>query len=150
MIELKRATTSIEDLNVYTTLEKSSAGNYKYSNITDTEEARVEIERTNTFFIVYDKKIVGNISYEKKGPGHIYLSGFIILPEYRGKGVGKEAMKQLLEIPEVSSCKLVDLVTHPHNSNAIGLYFSFGFKIVGWKDNFFGDNQPRIIMQKIT
>lgn len=150
MIELKPTTTSDQDLEIYTMLEKSAIDNYKYSGITEKEEAREEIERAHTFFILNENNIIGNISYEIKEPGHVYLSGFIILPQYQGKGIGKEAMRQIMEMDKVKSAKLVDLVTHPHNSNAIKLYLSFGFQIVGWADNFFGDGEPRIIMQKTS
>ena len=44
--------------------------------------------------------------------------------------------------------KRIDLVTHPHNSKIIGLYLSYGFIIEAWKDNHFGDGEPRIVLAR--
>jgi len=37
------------------------------------------------------------------------------------------------------------LITHPLNTPAILLYLKNGFQITGWKDNYYGDSEPRII-----
>ena len=52
-----------------------------------------------------------------------YLSDLFVLPEFRGRGVGKHLLKAILEHPEVHGLKLLLLRTR----DAQGLYAQFGF-----------------------
>jgi len=74
------------------------------------------------------------------------LSGLMVKPEFQGKGIGREAMRQVLE--EVSDVERIWLATHPSNTPAIKLYLSFGFIIEEKIENYFGDGEPRIIMSR--
>jgi ribosomal protein S18 acetylase RimI-like enzyme len=51
-------------------------------------------------------------------------------------------------LDEVGDKKPFELVTHPENTSAIITYLKSGFKIKAWKDNYFGDGQPRILLVK--
>src|SRR6187402_2553613 len=52
-----------------------------------------------------------------------YLSDVFVLPEFRGRGVGKYLVKAILEHPEVDGLTLLLLRTR----DAQGLYAQFGF-----------------------
>jgi GNAT superfamily N-acetyltransferase len=52
-----------------------------------------------------------------------YLSDVFVLPEFRGRGVGKYLVKAMLEHPDVRGLKLILLRTR----DAHGLYAQFGF-----------------------
>ena len=52
-----------------------------------------------------------------------YLSDVFVLPEFRGRGVGKYLVKAILEHPDVHGLKLILLRTR----DAHGLYTQFGF-----------------------
>ena len=52
-----------------------------------------------------------------------YLSDVFVLPEFRGRGVGKYLVKAILEHPDVHGLKLILLRTR----DAHGLYAQFGF-----------------------
>ena len=52
-----------------------------------------------------------------------YLADVFVLPEFRGRGVGKHLVKAILEHPDVQRLKLVLLRTR----DAQGLYAQFGF-----------------------
>lgn len=52
-----------------------------------------------------------------------YLSDVFVLPEFRGRGVGKYLVKAMLEHPDVHGLKLLLLRTR----DAQGLYTQFGF-----------------------
>src|SRR4030095_13723406 len=52
-----------------------------------------------------------------------YLSDVFVLPEFRGRGVGKFLVKAMLEHPDVHGLKLLLLRTR----DAHGLYAQFGF-----------------------
>lgn len=108
------------------------------------EGSRNYIRKSHVFFIMLGKKIIGTISYEEKTKEHAYIDSMTILPEFQRKGYASQAMTWLME--KLKSYELIDLVTHPRNTPAIKLYLNFGFVITGWKDNYFGDGEPRLIM----
>lgn len=95
--------------------------------------------------MVYDSgKPVGYITYRKKDQ-ELEIMGLAVLPDYQNKGVvGTLLINQLF----IDADKMpIVMVTHPHNCQAIRFYLKFGFKIIGWKDNYYGNNQPRLILQ---
>ncbi len=108
------------------------------------EEWLVALEIGIVYLIEANGTIVGSVSYEKKGESHMHISGLIVAPPFQGKGIGREAMVQLLV--ELEGVKRVDLVTHPDNVRALKFYESLGFKVESRKENFFGDGEPRVVM----
>jgi ribosomal protein S18 acetylase RimI-like enzyme len=120
-----------------------------YSALTKDEDIKNEITGSVVYFILEGDKVIGDISYTLKQPDHAYISGLLIHPDFRSKGVARQAMNWLLE-KDLKNVSTIDLVTHPHNTGAIKLYLSLGFVIDGWKDNYFGDGQPRIYMIRKT
>ena len=144
-INLQRATA--DDVDIFVLLEKSVVGVKTYSGIVEKDEAEKEIEENIVYIIKLDDLAVGNIEYKMEDKDTAYLGGLVVLPDFQGQGIAREAIKQILE--KIGDVKKIYLVTHPHNSPAIKLYLSFGFVIDGWKDNYFGDGEPRIVMSKI-
>ncbi len=67
----------------------------------------------------------------------------IVLPEYKGKGYGKEIIQYMLSIMKIER---VWLVTHPKNKRALLLYLKSGFEINGYKEDYYGDGQPRVVL----
>lgn len=86
---------------------------------------------------------IGLFAY-KKDAGAVEVKQIIVLPEYQGKGFGKVLVAKLLETVKDDK---VWLVTHPKNSRAIVLYLKSGFTIKDWKNDYYGDGEPRIILQ---
>ncbi len=143
-ISFLKATIEDEDIDKFIEIEKTAAGLRVYSGIIDPEEAKEEIENNEVYFILKDNKIVGSTEYQIKGPKHAYLGGLVVLPEFQGQGIAREAAKFSLE--KLKDIDRVDLVTHPHNSKIITLYLSLGFYIESWKDNYYGDGEPRLVL----
>ena len=54
-------------------------------------------------------------------------------------------MKKLLELVKGNQ---VYMITHPKNIAAIILYLKNGFEIASWKENCYGDGEPRLILQR--
>ena len=106
------------------------------------EDSREYLRNSQVWVIKLGKKAIGTISYEEKSSDHAYIDSMTILPKYQRKGFATEAMKWLLF--KLKDYKTVDLVTHPHNNASLRLYLKLGFKISEWKDNYFGDGQPRL------
>lgn len=90
-----------------------------------------------------NNELVGLVAY-KNDHNAIELKQLVILPQFQGKGYGKELVKKLLELTKGHK---VWLVTHPKNSAAIVLYVKNGFKITSWKDNYYGD-EPRLVLER--
>lgn len=145
-ITFKKATS--EDIGNFLALEKMAVDNYTYSGILTEEEVREELETNEVYMIYKDGVLVGSCEYEMKGPDHAYLSGLVIHPDYRGQGIGHAAIKFILE--KLKGIKRIDLVTHPHNSKAICIYLKQGFIIESWKDDYYGDGQPRLVLARIS
>ena len=144
IISLER--TTVKDVGQYLDIEKSVAETKVYSGITDEEEARKEFKTNRIFFIKKKGKRVGTIQYEIKSPDHVYLSGLVINPRFQGQGIGRSAIKRILK--KLRNIKRVDLVTHPHNTRALMLYLSLGFVIESWKENYYGDGEPRLVLSR--
>jgi len=143
-ITFKKAT--VDDVAEFLCMEKSTIGSKIYSRISDEQEAKEEIENNEVYFIVKNGKNIGSLEYQIQDHGCAYLSGLVILPEFQGQGIARKATEFRLD--KVGHMKRVYLVTHPHNSKIIILYLSLEFHIESWKDNYFGDGEPRIVLAK--
>ena len=84
---------------------------------------------------------VGAFCYKGNNEDEVELMQFMVLPEYQGKGVGKYMLRKFLEYVKG---KNIHVVTHPLNTPALVLYLKHGFCINGWKDNYYGDGEPRL------
>jgi len=144
-IVFKKAT--IDDVAEFLRIEKSVAGSKTYCGSVDEQEAREEIENNIVYFIQNKETNIGTIEYKIKGENYAYLSGLVVDPNFQGRGIGRKALRWLLA-NDLKNFKRVDLATHPHNTRAIMLYLSLGFVIESWKDNYYGDGEPRIVLAR--
>lgn len=81
----------------------------------------------NMYLILKDTQVIGCFALRPKGKGVVYLYDFTILEEYRGKGVGKQAIKLVYkEALEMGKNKLW-LYLRKGNDVALNLYKSEGF-----------------------
>lgn len=98
--------------------------------------------KNSLIYLCYDdKKPVASFSYELRKNNEVELIQMMVLPGYQKEGVGKFITKKFLKL---TKGKKIYTVTHPQNTPAIILYLKFGFQIYGWKDNYYGDGQPRL------
>lgn len=84
-------------------------------------------------FIIYNQKIAGlatcfiNFSTFKVKP-YINLHDLIIYDQYRGKGLGRLLMEELIHISETKKYCKISLEVREDNKVAQNLYRSLGFK----------------------
>lgn len=64
---------------------------------------------------------------------HVGEMGVIILPEYRGQGLGEKLIKATLKKAKTKGVKRVELGVVSDNRNAVSLYLKLGFEIEGLK-----------------
>ena len=141
-LEFKRVTEN--DWETTSAIEKAVDDGHVFKAFTTEAEAREYLRKSIVYLVMLENKPIGTISYEPKSKDHAYIDSMTTLPEHQGKGYASKALEWLLE--QLKDVSKVDLVTHPHNSKSIGIYLKHGFVINGWKDNYFGDGEPRIEM----
>ena len=103
-------------------------------------------EKTNWLIFAKDgKKLVGMMAafIDKEKPQDIATIYSVYVPkEERGKGIAKKLMWELLgRISKNKNIKKLELGVNKDQTAAVGLYESFGFKIVGGQKYTMGNGQ---------
>lgn len=143
-ILLERATE--QDIETLLRLGKDAASK-TYAAILDKEQMLKELADDFIYLIKKDNVIVGMVDYKLMESNKAYLSELVIDKPFQGQGIAKRALQQVLDLlPEV---KQFELYTHPENVAAIKTYLSLGFIIKSWKENYYGDGEPRIGMTRL-
>lgn len=131
------------DIEILLELERSVSGSKTYSPMLDEKEWMEEVKHSSIFLIRSGGEIAGSVSYEVEGAERVHISGVVIKPEFQGRGIAKEALKQVLN--QYASVRRIDLETHPDNP-ALKLYESLGFKVESRVEDYWGDGEPRLIL----
>ena len=66
---------------------------------------------------------------------HCGSLGIGLLPEFRGKGIGRQLMQRAIEAAFVFGLTRIELAVRERNANAIALYNSLGFEVEGLHRN---------------
>lgn len=85
-----------------------------------------EKQKRITYMIELNSGVIGKIRVDLSGDKG-FISGFGILPEYRRKGFGREAIKAALNVLNKNNIHKAALEVAAHNKNALNLYKSCGF-----------------------
>lgn len=96
-----------------------------------------------------DERVVG-YALAARGTGETAVILAVgVHPAWRGRRVALDLTRTLLEriSPRVASIRLT---VHPENRAAISLYDSLGFVTVHREDDYFGPDEPRIVMELKT
>ncbi|VYT71406.1 GNAT family N-acetyltransferase [Clostridium tertium] len=80
-----------------------------------------------TYLIKIQDKLIGKIKVSIE-ENSAYISGFGIIPEYRGKGFGKASLVKVLNNLKSENISKVELDVEVKNKSALNLYKSCGFK----------------------
>lgn len=103
------------------------------------------IKESAVCFIMKGNDVVGTISYKIQDDGKYLINGLTVKPDFRKQGIAKQSMEKLLD--KIGNKEVV-LFVHPKNIPALLIYLRLGFFITKWKDNHFGDGEPRLYLQK--
>lgn len=83
------------------------------------------------YFIIYENEVKGWCDIIPKSIpefSHVGVLGMGILPEYRGRGLGKKILdKTINHVKKINKLEKIELVVFESNINAIKLYKEFGF-----------------------
>lgn len=84
-------------------------------------------ENEAVYMIERDKEVIGKIRVEYNGEAAA-IYGFGILPDFRGKGYGKAALKKTLKIINEKNIRNIELDVACKNNTALNLYKACGFE----------------------
>ena len=108
-------------------------------------EVKKYLSNSEVYFIKLGEEFIGTVSFKSKNTS-VEMDGLIVSPLYRGKGYAKFAFNLIMK--KVKKFKRAHLKVHPQNTSAVLTYLNEGFQIVGWEENPFGDNEPRLLLEK--
>jgi len=107
----------------------------------------IEYIRDSEVYMLEDKgSYVGYFVLKKEKNNIFELKSIAVPDKYQGKGYGSLLMKKVLDLTKGHG---VHFVTHPKNISGLFLYLKNGFEITGWIDNYYGDGQPRLKLEKV-
>ena len=93
------------------------------------EALEVQAGRGSRHFLIdWGGEAVGYFSLSVEGTGML-LSHFYLLPEYRGRGMGKMVMEFIEEVGRESGMRYIELFVLRENKAAVGLYTRSGFVV---------------------
>lgn len=90
------------------------------------------ITQNHLFKMVLNSDIIGFYPFIRISDDHIILEHLFVLPEYIGKGFGKNLLDHFLKIAEDLKSKSITLEADPH---AESFYKKFGFTTFGYKES---------------
>jgi ribosomal-protein-alanine N-acetyltransferase len=91
--------------------------------------------------------VIGNHTKENDQGLLLYLG---VHPDARGKNVGAKLAEQLVKLLENSQSREIFLTVHPNNAIAIKLYKKARFEVTATYDNYYLDDEPRVLITEQT
>lgn len=91
-------------------------------------QVRKRIEEGPVWVALCNGKIVGTVSVLDKGDQGLYVRGMAVLPDTRGKGIGRRLLEQVEAFAREQEYERLFLSTTPFLHAAIQLYEAFGFR----------------------
>ncbi|MBP7769134.1 GNAT family N-acetyltransferase [Candidatus Saccharibacteria bacterium] len=139
-----------QDLDLLFSIEQA-AFSRPFDNAFNEVDILGMISRANTgdgvFMLVqYYEEAAGYYSLLSLGDELIELEALAILPRFQGQGFGKLVMEHIIK--EVSFKADLQLTVHPKNVAGLILYLKNGFIPIGYKEDYYGDGQPRLLMKR--
>ena len=114
-----------------TKLDGKEIGRQNAVFFNDSEECEAfpeEEEKLNeiTYMVEVKREVIGKIRVEYSD-NSAFISGFGLLPSFRGKGYGKATLKEALQLINEKNIYDIELDVECKNSTALNLYKSCGF-----------------------
>lgn len=127
----------VEDKNYYSK-EIAEIERYCFSTPWTDEQIKNSGDNTLFFLAKADNKAVGyGGMYTVLDEG--YVTNIGVMPQFRGKGLGKRLTNCLIEYSIQSGLSFLTLEVRPTNVVAIGLYKSLGFSVQGVRKKFYSN-----------
>ena len=142
---LKRA--AANDVDVIVAFEFLVMNEKLYGKPLNHPAAKSEIDTNEYYLRLSDGRVVATGALRRREDRSAYLSNIAVHPKERRNGIARAMMSHLLSLCDAAPS--IDLAVHPDNRAARALYVSLGFYQTQIRENFFGDGEPRLIMQLV-
>lgn len=76
------------------------------------------------------------------------IASVAVLPEFRGRGLGRDLTEDLLDRLGDVGVNHVRLTVAPDNVAALAMYRSLGFEVAGSFPGYFGPGRDRVLMER--
>jgi ribosomal protein S18 acetylase RimI-like enzyme len=93
----------------------------------ESNEEAVDSFNESAYMVEFEGNVIGKINIECSEE-YAFIYGFGIIPDYRGKGHGKAALKEALHLINEKDIHTVELDVECRNSRALNLYKDCGFE----------------------
>lgn len=78
----------------------------------------------------------------------VHITNIAARKDFRNQGIGSKIFENLLELAYSKDVNSITLEVSENNIPAIKIYEKFGFEKVGFRKNYYGNNNSAIIMTK--
>jgi ribosomal-protein-alanine N-acetyltransferase len=136
-----------EDLDEVLTIERASfgmpwsRGAFLYE-IQQNRAARCWVMRDGSRLVAY--LCLWEIADE------VHITNIAVAPASRRRGLGRTLLRGVLDDARARRLRLVVLEVRPSNTEALGLYESFGFRVVGRRRGYYYDTGEDALVMELT
>jgi [ribosomal protein S18]-alanine N-acetyltransferase len=104
----------------------------------------------NCWLVAASRTELVGYSFGVPSTDHTYawLFGLAVDPNHRGRGHGTRLTRETLHLLGAMGVEQVYLTVEPANDLAIRLYRKFGFQESGYRKNYFGPGDHRLVMAR--
>jgi ribosomal-protein-alanine N-acetyltransferase len=136
---------TLDDLDEVLAIERASfqtpwsRGAFRYE-LTQNRVARSLVVRAG-------QQLVGYLCLWEIGH-EIHVTNVAVHPSFRRRGVARAALAHVLEEARRTGVELVFLEVRPTNTEAVALYESFGFRVIGRRKGYYFDTgEDALVME---
>ena len=136
---------TLEDLDEVMVIERASfqtpwsQGAFRYE-LTQNRVAHCTVIRVG-------RRLAGYLSLWEIGH-EIHITNLAVHPEFRRRGVARALLAPMLDGARRRGVELIFLEVRPTNAEAIGLYGSFGFQVIGRRKGYYFDTgEDALVME---
>ncbi|MCI0546686.1 MAG: ribosomal protein S18-alanine N-acetyltransferase [Candidatus Rokubacteria bacterium] len=136
-----------EDLDAVLAIERVSfktpwsAAAFRYE-LTRNRVARCIVSRA-------DGQVTGYLCLWEIGP-EIHITNLAVHPAWRRRGIGRALLVPTLEGARRRGVKLAVLEVRPSNTEALGLYESLGFRVIGRRKGYYFDTGEDALVMEVS
>ena len=99
------------------------------------------------FVVREDGRVVGYVCLWEIGD-EVHVTNIAVHPEFRQRGIGRMLLSTVLDDARGRRLRVVGLEVRPSNREALPLYESFGFKVVGRRKGYYYDTgEDALVME---
>lgn len=99
------------------------------------------------FVVREDARVVGYVCVWEIGD-EVHVTNVAVHPDCRQRGIGRMLMSMVLDDARTRRLRIVGLEVRPSNREALPLYESFGFKVVGRRKGYYYDTgEDALVME---